>query len=170
MRAVPHHRPLASRQNSEDDQLIFYDLDPVKGRGEEIARLAGYKALEPRFDLSPDGSRLAIVDLGEHKGEIRILNLADRKVTVLPGWDWKWQSSTTYRLGSGRETLVRSRGIPLFVFTSFHRCEGQPESLVRNPRGSGMDCFHPAFAGWPLPRLHQKNIHKRRDAAGKLLS
>jgi|HubBroStandDraft_4_1064222.scaffolds.fasta_scaffold2148448_1 hypothetical protein len=25
-------------------------------------------------------------------------------------------------------------------------------------------------AGWPLPRLHQENIRKRRDAAGKLLS
>jgi len=47
----------------KDQQLIFYHLDPVKGRGDEIARFAGYKSLEPRFSLSPDSSRLAIVIL-----------------------------------------------------------------------------------------------------------
>ncbi len=71
-------------------QLIFFRLDPVKGKGEEIARFDGYHGLEPRWDLSPDGSKLAIVDSGQRKGEIRILNLADRRVTVLHVRNWKW--------------------------------------------------------------------------------
>ena len=75
----------------KDKQLIFYYLDPVKGTGEEIARLTGYKAPEPRFSLSPDSSRLAIIDPSEPLGQIRILNLADRTLTVLSVREWKWQ-------------------------------------------------------------------------------
>jgi eukaryotic-like serine/threonine-protein kinase len=76
----------------KDKQLKFSHLDPVEGRGEEIARLDAYQSSRPEWDLSPDGSRLAIVDEGQGKGEIRILSLADRKVTVLPVRDWKWYS------------------------------------------------------------------------------
>jgi Tol biopolymer transport system component len=61
----------------------FFYLDPLKGRGEEIAGIAGYKGDQPRWDLSPDGSKIANVDDGEEKGEIRVLSLADRKVAVL---------------------------------------------------------------------------------------
>jgi len=75
----------------KDGQLSFFHLDPVKGRGEEIGRI-GYKAPDARWDLSPDGTRLAIVDNYEEKAEIRILNLADRMVTVLPVRDWKWNT------------------------------------------------------------------------------
>jgi DNA-binding winged helix-turn-helix (wHTH) protein/Tol biopolymer transport system component len=67
----------------KDTQLTFFYLDPVKGRGEEISRVVGYKGGQPRWDLSPDGSKIAIVDDGEQKGEIRILNLADRRISVL---------------------------------------------------------------------------------------
>jgi len=73
----------------KDKQLIFYYLDPVKGRGDEIARFAEYQSLEPRFSLSPDAARIAIVDPSEEVGKIRILNLADRKVAVLSVRDWK---------------------------------------------------------------------------------
>jgi len=65
-------------------QLILSHLDPAKGRGEEIARLDGYGGIEPRLSLSPDSTRLAIVDPGAPGGEIKILNLADRKLTTFP--------------------------------------------------------------------------------------
>ena len=74
----------------KDGHLILSHLEPVKGRGGEIANIAGYQGPQPRWDLSPDGARIAIIDPVEQKGEIRILNLADRRVTALPIRDWKW--------------------------------------------------------------------------------
>ena len=67
----------------KDSQLTFFYLDPLKGRGEEIASIAGYKSGQPRWDMSLDGSKIAIVDEFGEKGEIRILNLADRRISVL---------------------------------------------------------------------------------------
>ncbi len=64
-------------------QLTFFYLDPAKGRGEEIASIVGYKGGQPRWDLSPDGSKIAIVDDGDQRGEIRILSLADRRISTL---------------------------------------------------------------------------------------
>src|SRR5271154_3614778 len=67
----------------KDPQLTFSYLDPLKGKGGEIASIAGYEGGQPRWDLSPDGSRIAIVDDNVQNGEIRILNLADRRISVL---------------------------------------------------------------------------------------
>ena len=63
-----------------DHQLVFFRLDPVKGKGEEITRVTGYQGDEPRWDLSPDGFRLAIVDAFQNNSEIRILNLSDEEL------------------------------------------------------------------------------------------
>ena len=76
----------------EDHQLVFFHLDPVKGKGAEMARIAGYQNPQPYWDLSPDGTRVAAVSVKAYKGEIQILNLADRKVTVVPVRDWKWDA------------------------------------------------------------------------------
>jgi serine/threonine protein kinase len=86
--------PSSSCVGSElkDSQLTLFYLDPVKGRGEEITRLTSRSSLGGRWDLSPDGRTLAIVDRTEKRGEIQLLNLADRKFRVLPVRDWKWSS------------------------------------------------------------------------------
>src|SRR5271157_1630805 len=65
-----------------DGHLMFFRLDPLKGKGEEIARIEGQRGYDARWGVSPDGAKIAIVDPTEHEGEIRILSLADRKVTV----------------------------------------------------------------------------------------
>jgi eukaryotic-like serine/threonine-protein kinase len=75
----------------KNHNLTFSYLDPVKGLGQEITKIGGYQSIQSQWDLSPDGSRLAIVDGGVEKGEIRILNLVDRRVEVLPIRDWKWK-------------------------------------------------------------------------------
>jgi eukaryotic-like serine/threonine-protein kinase len=78
----------------KDGHLIFFHLDPLKGKGEEVARIDGYQSPDARWDLSPDGARIAIVDPTiEGKGEIRVVNLPDRRVTVLPVRNWKWDEA-----------------------------------------------------------------------------
>jgi len=74
----------------KDPLLIFFHLDPVKGRGEEIASIPEYVSWDPRWDLSPDGERVAIVDSPPNKPEIRILNTADRTITVLSVRNSSW--------------------------------------------------------------------------------
>jgi eukaryotic-like serine/threonine-protein kinase len=64
-------------------ELVFFALDPVKGKGEEIQRMSG----NPGFvgwGLSPDGTKLAVVRGDDAAGWIRILSIADRKWTELP--------------------------------------------------------------------------------------
>jgi DNA-binding winged helix-turn-helix (wHTH) protein len=57
-------------------QFVFYALDPVRGKRTELARTEVNLPLDlSHWDLSPDGSRIALV--AERAGRIRVLNLAD---------------------------------------------------------------------------------------------
>src|SRR5208282_4605185 len=122
----------------KDKQLIFFHLDPVNGKGEEIARLDGYRAGDSTWDLSPDGSRLAIVDQGQSKGnEVRILNLADRKVTVLPVRDWKWQYLQHISWAADGKGLFALAGSgSSFALLSID-ANGNPKVLQEIPAGAG---------------------------------
>ena len=57
------------------NDLNFYSLDPVRGKGKQL----GKAILRPFFgwdwDVSPDGSRLALIGLAGRDGRIEILNL-----------------------------------------------------------------------------------------------
>ena len=79
------------RSELKDQRLTFFHLDPVKGKGDEIAHLDDYEPATPAWSLSPDGSRLAIVGAAGGKNEVQILNIFDRKTTMLPVRNWKWQ-------------------------------------------------------------------------------
>ena len=121
----------------KDSQLIFFHLDPLKGRGEEIANIAGYRAVEPRWDLSPDGSRIAIVDNVEAKGEIRILNVVDRKTTVLPVRDWKWHSLAVISWAAdGKNLFALAEPGSSWAILSID-ADGNPKVLYEIPGGAG---------------------------------
>jgi WD40 repeat protein len=121
----------------KDEQLTFSHLDPAKGKGEEIARFDGYQSTEPQWDLSPDGSRLAIVDSGKDKGEIRILNLADRRVTVLPVRDWKWQSLQNIRWAADGKSLFALAGSTSSFSLLSIDAKGKPRVLYEIPVETG---------------------------------
>jgi Tol biopolymer transport system component len=72
-------------------ELTFYYLDPVKGEGEKIATLDRYAAAYPQWSLSPDGARIAIVEPYVNN-QVRILNLSDGTITLLPVRNWNYQS------------------------------------------------------------------------------
>jgi Tol biopolymer transport system component len=120
----------------KDQQLIFSRLDPLRGKAEEMGRVAGYQSPEPRWDLSPDGTRIAIIDPAAEKGEIKILRLADRQVTVLPVRDWKWQFlSVISWAADGKGMFVQAQNSLSFVLISID-ANGNSRVLQQLPAGS----------------------------------
>jgi Tol biopolymer transport system component len=55
-------------------QLLFYSFDPVNARRRELARTEAAPPI--RWDLSPDGSRVAVLTNEMQRGRMRILDLA----------------------------------------------------------------------------------------------
>jgi eukaryotic-like serine/threonine-protein kinase len=71
----------------EGDNLVFFTLDPLHGKGNLLNKIEVYTANFYGWQVSPDGSQLAVVDWN-HQG-IEILNLSDRawhEIAVEPGW------------------------------------------------------------------------------------
>jgi Tol biopolymer transport system component len=64
-----------SELDKANGELLFTALDPFRGRKSELVRLATDPAGPPAWDLSPDGSTVAIVDLDERKDRIRLVEL-----------------------------------------------------------------------------------------------
>ena len=73
----PFARPpcVLSEHDKLTGKLIFTALDPVRGRRGEIFRLASDPAGSVAWDLSRDGSTLAIVGLDEIKDRIRLVDV-----------------------------------------------------------------------------------------------
>jgi Tol biopolymer transport system component len=144
----------------KDGQLIFSYLDPVKGKGQEIARLPGYQAPEPRWDLSPDGTRIAVVDERKFVGEIQILNLADRRITVLPvrGWKWQFLSQISWAAhGKGLFALAQSASSVAILSLD---PSGTSRVLYEMPTGSGwISSLVPSPDGRSLAFTRRMFIH-----------
>ena len=121
----------------KDKQLTFFHLDPVNGKGDEIARIDGYGGTNPEWDLSPDGSNIAIADESERTGKIRVLNVAGRKLTVLPVRDWKWQflQQITWA-ADGKHLFALAPSTSAFSLLSIDE-KGNPRVLYEIPGGTG---------------------------------
>jgi hypothetical protein len=61
----------------EEENLVFYLLGPVRGKGESLGRIEIDPVYVYQWQVSPNGSRIALVDRS-HKDRIEILNLSDR--------------------------------------------------------------------------------------------
>jgi len=58
-------------------KLVFSAVDPLQGGKNELVRLEGHSSGSPAWDLSPDGSTAAIVDLDEDQDSIRVVQLSN---------------------------------------------------------------------------------------------
>ncbi|HEV2489135.1 MAG TPA: hypothetical protein VGT03_04960 [Candidatus Acidoferrales bacterium] len=65
-------------------ELVFTAFDPVQGRKGELLRLAADLRSSPAWDLSPDGSTIAIVDLDDRKDSIRLVELPSGSSRMIP--------------------------------------------------------------------------------------
>jgi serine/threonine protein kinase/Tol biopolymer transport system component len=73
----------------EGNQLAFYSLDPVRGKGEELGKIEVSPDRFKSWNVSPDGSRLVLVDHHKYHARIEELTLKDRtwhELSLEPGW------------------------------------------------------------------------------------
>jgi hypothetical protein len=73
----------------EQGQLIFYSLDPVRGRGKELGRTSLGSPTQFIWVVSPESSRIAIESQDKVGQKIRILDLKsglERNLPVPQGW------------------------------------------------------------------------------------
>jgi Tol biopolymer transport system component len=73
---VPGHGPcVLSEVDKANGELVFTSFDPLRGRVSELVRLAVDPEAPIAWDLSPDGSTVAIVGMDERKDRIRLVEL-----------------------------------------------------------------------------------------------
>jgi serine/threonine protein kinase len=73
--ASGHSACVLSEPDKGNGELVFTSLNPLRGRMNEMLRLAADLEASPTWDLSPDGSTVAIVDVDERKDRIRLVAL-----------------------------------------------------------------------------------------------
>jgi Tol biopolymer transport system component len=81
----------------EQGQLIFYALDPVQGRGKELARTKLGSPTDLAYSVSPEGLRIALASQDKLPEQVRILdfrNGTERNLQLPHGW-YIWSLSWT---------------------------------------------------------------------------
>src|SRR5208282_1543804 len=151
-------------------QLVFFNLDSVKGKGTEIQRLDILNSnTERNWSLSPDGNKIAVADEGTHRGEIRILTLGNHTVVTLPLQGWKWDTIQSTAWSADGEhlfaTALSKSSVVILV-----DLRGNLQELAEVAGGGGVAIFSGAFTRRSLPRLHEENRREQRSDARKLLS
>jgi DNA-binding winged helix-turn-helix (wHTH) protein/Tol biopolymer transport system component len=104
----------------EHQQLVFYALDPIRGRGQQLARqenALGPEIVESNWDLSPDGSRIALAMPEGPPARIRILSLAGGTLEDIRVSGWSaFQSMEWAADGKGWFVASRSAAANALVF------------------------------------------------------
>jgi len=131
-------------------QLIFTELDPVKGRGRELARSNTDPMKEYHWDLSPDGTRIALL---KHRDAIvSILSLTGAAPLEITSRGWNTLSSVVWT-ADGKELFVSSytaRGADMLRMD----LQGNARLLWEHPGGIEIygvpspDGQHLAMRGW----------------------
>ena len=94
-----------AERSADRKQLVFTAFDSVKGRGRELTKFNTDAAVDYWWDLSPDGTRIAIVKNRERQVHILSLNgRAPQDITVK-----EWDTLTTVAWAAdGRSLFVSS--------------------------------------------------------------
>jgi eukaryotic-like serine/threonine-protein kinase len=74
----------------EGKDLVFYVLDPVRVKGKQLGKIAvSTSGTLSGWSISPDGSRIAVVDQFKYRRGIEVMTLRDQvwhEISVQPGW------------------------------------------------------------------------------------
>jgi Tol biopolymer transport system component len=66
----------------ERDQFVFYELDALRGQGNELARTGWSPTIVGDWDLSPDGSQVAIPNHDSRDARIRLVALDQEGIRI----------------------------------------------------------------------------------------
>jgi len=119
---------------SEQEQLLFFALDPVRGQGREIGRTKVGSSLQTYWSLSPDGAVIGVANPVRLPEKIRILDLhsaAERDIQLPHGWRiWSlcWAAD-----GKGLFATVSQSGSYLLVRVDL---DGQTHVLLDRGRSN----------------------------------
>lgn len=138
-------------RSTESDQFVFYELDPVRGQGRELARTSWSPTVTADWDLSPDGAEVAIPDHDPRDAKIRLVPLRD----VAPGARERIVTITGLNFLSGVVWAADGRGWYVSSRTTaglwYVNLQGEMFNLVESitPRYAvpSRDGSHVAFPG-----------------------
>jgi len=112
-------------------QETFSVLDPLRGKGRQLGKIEVSGDSTTSWALSPDGSRLAVVDEVKYKGRVELLNLADgtwHELSVDPEWGVLQQIAWAVDGQGLFATVWRPDSFNLVYFTP----SGKVKPLLRN--------------------------------------
>ncbi|MDQ6705284.1 MAG: hypothetical protein M3Z85_04880, partial [Acidobacteriota bacterium] len=66
------------RTTAHGDSYAFHDLDPIRGKGRELARTKWIPGILGDWDISPDGTQIAIPNHDSREARIRVVDLEPR--------------------------------------------------------------------------------------------
>jgi len=103
-----------AEQTSDGKWLVFSALDPISGRGRELAKFATDPLGFYHWDLSPDGKRIAILKAGENQIHVLPLSSGVLRDHIVKGWtgfnslDWSSDGKGFFigSLSGGSATLI----------------------------------------------------------------
>ncbi|HEY6991198.1 MAG TPA: hypothetical protein VH369_22570 [Bryobacteraceae bacterium] len=78
-------------RSTEGQFRIYYELDPMRGKGRELARIRSSAEVLGDWDISPDGTEVAILTHDARAGRIRVVALepnaqkSREREVILPG-------------------------------------------------------------------------------------
>ena len=82
----PHTGTDCVLAEKHEEQIVFSLFDPVKGRKAELVKVPFHR-VHTGWDLSPDGTRVAIIEFNYQKGEVSLVPLngsASQKISAMP--------------------------------------------------------------------------------------
>jgi Tol biopolymer transport system component len=140
----------------QDHQFVFWDLRPVQGKGRELARSEWSPAIVGDWDISPDGSQIAIPNHDPRNAAIRLVPLdaragtAEKTVSIktlknLSGVVWAAD-------GNGWYVAVRdtNRGLLFYVDRDGRVLTKLMESMAATYAVPSPDGRHVAFMDWTV--------------------
>jgi Tol biopolymer transport system component len=95
-----------AEETLDREELVFTGFDSVKGRGTELTRLYINSNSDYIWDLSPNGTSVAIVNRSD--GQIRILSLNARAPQEIHPKGWNTAQSLNWA-ADGKALLISSR-------------------------------------------------------------
>ena len=94
--------------------MVFYALDPVQGRGKELARTKLGPSIDTTWRVSPEGSRIAVTSLDQLREQVRIIDFrsgTERNLRLPHGWliwgpSWTADGNALFAAGVSTEYFM----------------------------------------------------------------